>query len=264
MTPNSGHINKHYPRTYTALKCPSSSFIDKINGDLTKPEWESVPWSEPFDDIRGPDDAPSTSRPPSGCKTRVKMMWDGKYLYIAAMLESFNRTVVTSFTERNSPIFQRDSDFEVFVDPAGSCHYYKELELNGYNTVWNLLLDKPYDDDGQEHSGRVHKDPSDPMYWDVYNQVTATKLLWGGWNDPNGAVWSIEIALAHTDSLSKYPTYFQSNFVPRKGLQWRINFSRVEDKGLINWTWAPQIIWDPKLKRYQGKVAMHLQTLGAM
>jgi hypothetical protein len=258
MTTNSGYIDKHYPLTYTAFKCPSASFIDRINGDIEKPEWEDVPWSEPFDDIRGPGDAPPSSRPPSGCSTRVKMMWDEKYLYIAALLESLERTVVTSFTERNSPIFQQDSDFEVFIDPAGSCHNYKELELNAFNTVWNLLLDKPYDDGGQEHSGRVAKDPSDSKYWEVHHEVTATKIHWGRLNDPNGAIWSVEIALAHSDSLSMYPSSLKRSFFPRKGTQWRINFSRVEDKGQINWTWAKQVVWDPKLRRYQGKVAMHL------
>jgi hypothetical protein len=39
---------------------------------------------------------------------------------------------------------------------------------------------------------------------------------------------------------------------------WRINFSRVEDRGNINWTWQPQIIWDPEKLIHQGQVNMHL------
>ena len=69
------------------------------------------------------------------------MCWDDDYLYIAALVES-DREVIAEFTERNSPIFQKDSDFEVFVDPGGSCHAYKELELNANNIVWNLMLDE--------------------------------------------------------------------------------------------------------------------------
>lgn len=249
---------KHYPRSYKAPKCVSHSFVDKIDGDISKPEWSSAPWTEEFDDIRGPKDAPPKSRPPLSCRTRVKMMWDEKYLYIAALLESYNRTVVTSYRQRNSPIYQQDSDFEVFVDPAGCCHNYKELELNGFNTVWNLLLDKPYNDGGSEHSGRVTNNTKDPLYWEVKKQRTATKLLWGNWNDPQGAVWSVEIALAHSDSLSKYPPSLRSKFTPREGLQWRINFSRVEEKGEINWTWSPQIVWDPSATRFEGMVNMHL------
>ena len=249
---------KHYPRSYIAPKCPSTSFIERINGDITKPEWVSIPWSEEFDEIRGEDDAPADLRPPPECRTRIKMMWDEKYLYIAALMESYNRTVVTSFTRCNEPIYQQDSDFEVFVDPSGSCHDYKELELNGYNTVWNLLLDKPYDDGGQEHSGRVAKHPTDKYYWNVFNQHTATKLLWGDWNDPKGAVWSVEVALAHSDTLSRYSPSLQRRYAPREGQRWRVNFSRVEEKGRINWTWSPQIIWEPRTRNYEGKVAMHL------
>ena len=38
----------------------------------------------------------------------------------------------------------------------------------------------------------------------------------------------------------------------------RINFSRVEKQGAINWTWQPQVVWDPANHRYSGYVAMHL------
>jgi len=77
----------HYPRSYKAPKCVSHSFVDKIDGDISKLEWSSEPWTEEFDDIRGPADSPPESRPPLSCRTRVKMMWDEKYLYIAALLE---------------------------------------------------------------------------------------------------------------------------------------------------------------------------------
>ena len=38
---------------------------------------------------------------------------------------------------------RKDSDFEIFLDPPGSASWYKELELNANNAVWNLALDKP-------------------------------------------------------------------------------------------------------------------------
>jgi len=172
-------------------------------------------------------------------------------------LESYNRTVVSSYTDRNSPIYQRDSDIEVFLDPLGCCHSYKELELNAFNTVWNLMLDKPYDDGGKEYSGRVAS-PGDKMYYEVNNQKTATKLIWGQFNDPRGAVWSVEMALSHKDTLSRYTDDEKKRLWPQVDRKWRINFSRVEEKGKINWTWSPQIIWDPQLKKFSGKVAMHL------
>jgi hypothetical protein len=130
--------------------------------------------------------------------------------------------------------------------------------LNAFNTVGNFLLDKPYDDGGQEHSGRVAKDPYS-NYWEAHHEITSTKLQWGRLNDRNGAIWSVEIALAHSDSLSMYPSSLKSFFSPRKGIQLRINFSRVEDKGQINWTWAQTSRLGSKIKTIsKGKVAMHL------
>ena len=88
--------------------------------------------------------------------TRVKLLWDDDYLYIRALITS-NMTVEAHFTKENSPIFQKDSDFECFLDPVGSNWNYKEWEGNALNTVWNLMLDRPYSDGGSEHSGRVAK-----------------------------------------------------------------------------------------------------------
>ena len=181
------------------------------------------------------------------------MCWDDDYLYIAALIES-DREVIAEFTERNSPIFQKDSDFEVFVDPGGSCHSYKELELNANNVVWNLMLDKPYGDGGSEHSGRVAK-PGDAKYYDVNGLKSATKILQGKVNDhaPSKTVWSVEIALSHKDTLHSHPWAS----TPTVGSHWRINFSRVEDQGGINWTWQPQVVWDALERRFMGKVDMH-------
>eukprot|EP00971_Amphidinium_carterae_P333885 6468881-Amphidinium_carterae.2 len=39
---------------------------------------------------------------------------------------------------------------------------------------------------------------------------------------------------------------------PTLGASWRINFSRVEKQGKVNWVWSPQVIWTPKQKRFAG------------
>jgi hypothetical protein len=238
-----------YPRHYVAPRAPVPLSID---GNLDKPEWQNVPFSDSFDEIRGAADAPPGTRPPPTCRTRMKMQWDDEYLYIGAKIES-DFTVTANFTEHNSPIFQQDSDFEVFLNPSGSCHDYKELELNAINTVWNLMLDKPYDDNGHEHSGRIAKE-GEADYYEVKNQKTVAKVIQGQVGDPKGATWVVELALSHSDTLAHDP----NGKPPAVGDRWRINFSRVEHKGDTNWTWQAQAIWDPILKRVAGKVAMHL------
>lgn len=270
--------NSLHPSIYVA---PYTNVSIEIDGDVDKDSWAQVPWSSEFDDIRGPDDSngngddANKNHPSPRCKTNFKIQWDHEYLYILALIYS-DMKVPATFKERNSPIYHQDSDFEVFTDPRGSCHFYKELEMNALNTVWNLMLDKPYDDGGIEHSARIAK-PGEPLYYEVQRQKTAARLLKGRLNHKdttndgnvdNGkesdVLWSVEIALAHTDTLKHQILTTYDNvsgphiITPKVGERWRINFSRVEKKGDINWTWQPQKNWDPLLHRHIGKVNMHL------
>jgi len=252
-----------FPAFYVANRAPASFLSKDIDGDLTKPAWDAAPWSHAFGDIQG-DNAPVDALDPA--RTMFKALWDDEYLYIGAILHphsAFNTPA--HFTERNSPIYQKDSDFEVFVDPTGSNHNYKELEVNAIHTVWNLMLDKPYVNDGREHSARVAVNASDPLYYEVHQQTTATKLLKGKVNGDTGALWSVEMALAFADlnaTLPKgggRPIGNNDNTAPTKvGSHVRINFSRVELQGVVNWTWQPQRIWDAGRQRYTGQVNMHL------
>jgi hypothetical protein len=250
--------NTLHPKIYVAPY--TTTPIETINADMNKEIWSSIPWSHNFDDIRGPNDAPNDERPTLQCRTRMKMAWDDDYLYILAMIES-DFEVRATFTTRNSPIFQQDSDFEVFIDPLGSCYDYKEMEMNALNTVWNLMLDKPYWDGGSEHSGRI-ANPGDDQFYDVEGQKTAVKVVEGSINSPTllekeRNVWVVEVALNHKDTL-KHITMANERQVPMVGDRWRINFSRVEEKGKTNWTWQEQRVWDPILGKHVGKVDMHL------
>ena len=170
------------PPIYLAHKVTEPFDID---GNIDKPIWDLAEWSSDFQDIRGNINAPKDYIPSyHGARTRVKILWDEENLYIAAMLEYLTlepecdddeklvTDILASYTERNSPIYHEDSDFEVFIDADSSCHYYKELEMNAINTVWNLMLDKPYMDGGSEHSARITTDPNDPLYYEVFRQKT--------------------------------------------------------------------------------------------
>eukprot|EP00435_Cladocopium_sp_Y103_P008681 s1838_g2.t1 len=240
---------RRYPKQYVARKAT----VLPIDGDLTKAVWQLAPWSDPFVEIRG-EDAPKGTKPSQWETTRVKMLWDDEYLYIAAMMDvDAGNELVAKFKERNSPIFHTDSDFEVFLDPAGCCHGYKELEINALNTVWNLLLNRPYMDGGGELSGRVAKE-GEKSYWDVRKQNTAVKVTKGQIGNPTSpAQWCVEVALAHSESLGDAPVKAAEPFV---GHCWRINFSRKQ--GQVNWVWSPQVVWSPGDSRYVGQVNMHL------
>ena len=119
-------------RRYTCRRAPSAIRID---GRLDDAAWKRAPWTPDFVDIRG------ATQPRPRFRTRVKMLWDDTYLYIAAELEEPH--VWATLTEHDSVIF-RDNDFEVFLNPSGDGRNYFEFEINALNTGWDLFLPQTY------------------------------------------------------------------------------------------------------------------------
>jgi hypothetical protein len=210
----------------------------KVDGRLDEAAWANADWTEVFGDIEGP------AKPAPRFRTRAQMLWDDQYLYIGAYLEEPH--VWATLTARDSIIFE-DNDFEVFIDPDGDTHAYYELEMNALNTVWDLLLIRPYRDGGPA----VHA-------WDIQGLKTGVNVM-GTLNDPSDRdrAWTVEIALPFAVLRECIPGKPDR---PTAGDQWRVNFSRVEyhvdvDNGRYakakdagtgrplpedNWTWTPQ------------------------
>lgn len=219
-----------HPKGYVCRRAAAPPVID---GKLDDPAWAAAAWTDPFVDIEG------GAKPKPRHRTRVKMLWDDEALYIAAELEEPH--VWGTLKEHDSVIFY-DPDFEVFLDPDGDNHLYAELELNALNTTWDLLLTKPYKDDGHAVNA-----------WEITGLKTAVRVT-GTVNDPRDTDtgWAIEIKwpwVGLKELLTKAtPT------PPRDGDRWRINFSRVEwdvdvvggkyqkvpDRKEHNWVWSPQ------------------------
>jgi hypothetical protein len=220
------------PRGYVCYRATTAPVLD---GKLDDDAWRAARWSEDFRDIEG------DRRPAPRFRTRVKMLWDDKCLYIGAELEEPH--VWATLTRHDSVIF-RDNDFEVFLDPDGDSHLYAELELNALNTTWDLLLPKPYKDGGRALDA-----------WEVTGLRTAVHVE-GGLNDPRDRDrgWSVEIAWPW-QGLKELT---EGKVPPRDGDRWRINFSRVEwDTEIVggkyrkiagrpehNWVWSPQGVID--------------------
>jgi hypothetical protein len=220
----------HPPRGYVCYRARGPVVID---GKLDDEAWKAAPWTEDFVVIEG------DRRPRPRFRTRAKMLWDDRHLYIGAELEEPH--VQGTFTRRDSYIFHEDNDFEVFLNPDGSNHDYAELEMNALNTVWDLRLKKPYRDGGEAEDD-----------WDIPGLKTAVHVD-GTINNPDDldGGWTLEIAIPWdvVRALKDRP-----GGVPRDGDQWRINFSRVEwrfdivaghyvrreDLPEDNWVWSPQ------------------------
>jgi hypothetical protein len=220
------------PRQYVA---PRIDGPVEITGRIDDPVWRLAPWTKDFVDIEG------DKKPAPRFRTRAKMVWDDRCLYIAAEMEEPH--VWGTLTERDSVIFH-DNDFEVFLDPDGDNHLYSEIEVNALNTVWDLLLPKPYRDGGPAVDG-----------WDIKGLRTATHVN-GTLNNPGDRDkgWTIEIAIP----WSSLREIAGTPVPPRVGDGWRINFSRVEWRHEVvggkyrkvegqredNWVWSPQGVVD--------------------
>ncbi|WP_054955614.1 carbohydrate-binding family 9-like protein [Paenibacillus dakarensis] len=190
------------PRHYICRRAEGALALD---GRVDKPFWEAAVWSEDFVDIEG-DLKPKPTK-----RTRVKMLWDDEYFYFAAEMEEDQ--IWATLTERDSVIFY-DKDFEIFIDPDGDSHQYYEFEINALNTVWDLLLVKPYRDGGPPVNG-----------WDIAGLKTAVHID-GELNNPEAGSkkWSVEVAIPW-QSLRECAAEGRP---PVAGEFWRVNFSRVE------------------------------------
>ena len=106
-------------------------------GNLKRFSFLKVPWSEEFVDMR------SATYPPPYLKTKFKMRWNDKRLYIAAHLEETN--LWATKVEHDSPVY-RDNGFEVLMDVDGSLFNYKQVQINVLGTMVDQILYKsPWD-----------------------------------------------------------------------------------------------------------------------
>jgi hypothetical protein len=220
------------PKEYV---CHRTSGKITIDGRLDEASWRKAPPTGDFLDIEG------DIKPRPRFKTRVKMLWDDRYFYIAAEMEEPH--VWGTLTKRDSVIFH-DNDFEVFIDPNGDRNEYYELEINALNTVWDLFLPKPYRDGGKADNS-----------WDIEGLKTAVHVD-GTLNNPvdRDRGWSVEMAIPWTALAA----YAHRAAPPNDGDEWRVNFSRVEWQHEVvdgksrkvantkedNWVWSPQGVVD--------------------
>jgi hypothetical protein len=193
---------EYAPKSYICRRAKEPLVLD---GRIDKPFWAEADWTDEFVDIEG------GRRPKPAKLTRVKMLWDDDYFYFAA--ELIEDEIWATLTERDSVIFY-DNDFEIFIDPDGDTHQYYEFEINALNTVWDLLLVKPYRDGGPPVNG-----------WDINGLRTAVYID-GELNRPGAAnrLWSVEVAMPWS-SLRECAAEGRP---PAPGEFWRVNFSRVE------------------------------------
>ena len=191
-----------HPPGYVCVRTNGPIAVDGVLDDAA---WRAAPWTDPFGEMA------SGVVPEAALHTRVKMLWDDRFLYIAADIAGPH--LWAEMTRHDAPLYQENA-FEFFVDPDGDNHEYDELEINARNTTWDLFLPRPYRDGGQGLSD-----------WEILGLRSAVHLD-GTLNDPSDVDrgWTVEIAIPWF-ALGEQA---HRPVPPRAGDQWRMNFTRVE------------------------------------
>ena len=200
--------NHTHPIPFSPEKyiCYHTNAPIKIDGKDKESDWQKTAWTKKFVDIEG------DLKPKPKLETQVKMLWDDDYFYFFAKM--YEPHIWAKLQQRDTVIFY-DDDFEIFIDPDGDSHNYYELEVNAFNTLWELILLRPYRADGA---------PKVLNNWNIPNILSAIHIE-GTLNDPSDIdqFWTVEMAV---------PWSALNELAPRKkpktGDQWRVNFSRVD------------------------------------
>lgn len=219
------------PMTYAVNR---TNLPVNIDGQANEDAWKIATWTDSFVDIRGVD------FPNPAHDTRVKMIWDNAFLYVYAELKEPH--LWATLNQRDTIIYH-DNDFELFIKNEHREPYYFEIEVNAKNTLFDLLMSRPYRFGGHAL-----------IHWDV-RHIQSAIYFKGTLNNPTDidSYWAIEMAIPF-ESLSR----FGKKSTPKINEYWQFNFSRVqwqhrvEDDRYIkktdtnnkaleedNWVWSP-------------------------
>lgn len=148
-------------------------------------------------------------------RTEVRLLWDARYFYFA--FNAADPDIWSTYDQRDMQLYEEEV-VEIFIDPDGDGQNYAEVELNPLNTVFDLLLSKPWSQGGKGY--------------DAWNPALLSAVQVSGTVGDAADVdqgWSAEIALPWTELVSPLvdvPGAMQ--LPPQPGEEWRLNLYRYE------------------------------------
>jgi len=206
---------------YTCFYTNKSPLID---GHIKESVWQKAAWTNAFLPTK---EKVNTS---SSYATQAKMLWDEQYFYFAAQLK--DEHIWATLQQRDTVLYLNDV-FELFIDPDGDRLNYYEIEINPLGTIWDLKLDKTYNEGGQANSN-----------WNIsaIKKAIAIKGTLNK-NDDKDEAWRVELAI---------PWQAFEEGKAQNGDTWRVNMTRgdwdeknskgvyIKSEQLKNmWTWSP-------------------------
>ncbi|UIR54947.1 carbohydrate-binding family 9-like protein [Sphingobacterium sp. SRCM116780] len=218
------------PKTYAVLKTNETLQID---GKDNENSWAQAKTITNFEDIQG-----KNFKQPA-YKTELKMLWDSTYLYVYAKLYDPH---IWADIKKHDEIVYLNNDFEIFLKPNLHQAEYYEVEVNALQTIFDLMLTKPYRFGGEAIT-----------HWDLKNLKSAVYVN-GSLNNPQDtdSFWSVEFAIPHQSIYA-----FGKPMMPKPNDYWLCNFSRVQWQHEVindqyrrktknnkileedNWVWSP-------------------------
>jgi len=176
-----------------------------IDGDMNEEEWTSTDATANFV-LLGDDETPPAT------VTWSKILWDDDFLYVAFFCEDLD--IWATFTGHDDQLYLEDA-IEVYIDPDGDGLNYIEIELNPLNTIFDLWLDKPWDQGGHGTSS-----------WNMDGLATAVKVM--GTIADNGdtdTAWTCEMAMPFQEMSFVAESM---NYPPVSDDIWRFNLYRFD------------------------------------
>lgn len=191
------------PRYYVIYRISAPITID---GNLKDKAWQDAGWLDSLIDHQHP------YAPRPWKTTRVSMVYDDKYIYVAAQLQEEN--VWAHLTKRDS-IMYYDNDFEIFLDPTANGIDYFEYEMNALNTMFDMWHEL------DNHRGAY----ANPVYDSkgIRHAVKVDGTLNYHHDEDQG--WNVEVKIPLAELKEWNPAM---SFPVERGDLWRINFSRVQ------------------------------------
>ncbi|MFC1607017.1 carbohydrate-binding family 9-like protein [Candidatus Latescibacterota bacterium] len=197
--------------TYKIRRASSPITVD---GDLNEAAWKKARLTEKF--------VIYTDASKPKFQTQAKMLWDDNYLYIAFIMSDEDVWYEMTSWVPGDKCLCSEEVAEVFIDPDGDGLMYTEIEINPYETLMDLYLDKEFAKGGKANLEWQFKG----LKIGVSIDGTVNNL------ESKDKGWVCELALPFETMAFTSPT---KNFPPKNGDAWRLNlyrynFDRGDDK----------------------------------